>query len=274
MYWNPYSKEWDLKDVFLPVRGGVLKSWNAPLSRWSYNSSPCGEVYWNSIENGNVDGFKPFLPVRGGVLKSFKRHYFLLPWNSSPCGEVYWNPEEYYKENSEEIPPRAGRCIEINFTFISFFPFTIPPRAGRCIEILYITHNYTHVVIPPRAGRCIEIQMRGAWHIHALFLPVRGGVLKFCVSAFFSSHSHSSPCGEVYWNISLSIAKNIKSIPPRAGRCIEIARLTCRYLTTYSSPCGEVYWNLINNRVNNAYAIPPRAGRCIEIIIHLVETLI
>ena len=162
------------------MRGGVLK-----CSKW------CG---WGSTI---------FLPVRGGVLKSHTRTHQNRCKNSSPCGEVYWNRLINGEASLYRIPPRAGRCIEIFLTLIvlyllSFLPvrggvlkfkhrqrfcnWAIPPRAGRCIEILFFLQVVNKHNIPPHAGRCIEIHF------------IKRNV---CL------YDHSSPCGEVYWNVDL-----------------------------------------------------------------------
>ena len=54
-----------------------------------------------------------FLPVRGGVLKYKYIYPIFSPFHSSPCGEVYWNCSPRCRSPCYEIPPRAGRCIEI-----------------------------------------------------------------------------------------------------------------------------------------------------------------
>ena len=63
--------------------------------------------------------------------------------------------------------------------YAEFISANIPPRAGRCIEIGLFTDGSIKKSIPPRAGRCIEIKYEVRPLSPHPFLPVRGGVLKF-----------------------------------------------------------------------------------------------
>ncbi len=142
--------------------------------------------------------------------------------HSSPCGEVYWNSNDSEVEKGGNIPPRAGRCIEISMASSAIAELDSSPCGEVYWNLQNGSLNLTYT-IPPRAGRCIEIGLNLFILLKKLFLPVRGGVLKF----WFRQLCRMLP------------------IPPRAGRCIEIYPRWFRFLQVNSSPCGEVYWNLI-----------------------------
>ena len=90
---------------------------------------------------------------------------------------------------------------------------------------------------------------------------MRGGVLKLRPFPCLSRRYYSSPCGEVYWNLDNDIAKQLRPIPPRAGRCIEMLKLL-RQLKPWihSSPCGGVYWNSVAQINENTYRFLPVRG--------------
>ncbi len=185
-----------------------------------------------------------FLPVRGGVLKLSRNGWLFRYQYSSPCGEVYWNSAEYWR----------------------WYRSNIPPRAGRCIEIYQWQLRHSRHIIPPRAGRCIEISISAIIFQKVRFLPVRGGVLKFSVTLLTGILVNSSPCGEVYWNTRATVYNRLATLflPVRGGVLKLKAMLIWKIAQSFLPVRGGVlkfvlFFCIISSQ------IPPRAGRCIEI---------